>query len=373
MKGKHIRLLVWKEFLQLRRDPLLLRALMLMPVIQLIMFGYVVAADVNSLKTAVIDLDRTPVSRQVAASFTASDYFAVVAHPATEADLRPLMDSGRVQVAIVLTEGTQARLERGETAPIGVVVDGSDAQVASVAAGYAARIIALFNTDRLAASGLSVAAPGIDARVRVAYNPSLASVNTMIPGLIAAILLISIAVIMSQAVVRERERGTLEQMFVTPITPEEYLVGKVIPYALLAAVQALVVAVVGTLLFRVPFNGSMGVVVLGLGLFMFTAIGMGLLISLVSHTRQQAQQTVMFILIPTMLLSGFIFPVSSMPEWLQPVAAVIPLTWALEVLRGSFVKGAGFEALAVPMLALVGFGVVIFGAAVVATRRRLAE
>ena len=373
MNARRVRLLIWKEFLQLRRDPLLLRALMLMPIVQLVLFGYVVAADVRNLSTAVLDLDRTPVSRRIEASFAASGYFTITSHPASETELRPLMDAGRVKVSVVIPEGTQAALDRGETAGLGVIVDGSDSSVASVAAGYAAQIVAQFNTDRLAASGLTVSPPGIDARVRVVFNPSLDAVNTMIPGLIAAILMISISVIMSQAVVRERERGTLEQMFVTPITPGEYLLGKAVPYALLACVQASVVAAVGALWFKVPFNGSVPVVVVGLALFLLTCIGLGLLVSLVSHTRHQAQQTVMLMMIPMMILSGFIFPVESMPAGLQPVAYAIPLTWALRILRGAFVKGSGFEALAVPLLVLAGFGVVIFGAAVWATHRRLAE
>jgi len=373
MNVRHIRLLIWKEVLQLRRDPLLLRALIAMPIIQLVLFGYVVAADVRNLATAVIDLDRTPISRQVTDSFEASGYFTIVARPASEAELRPLMDSGQVWVAIVVEEGTSARLDRGETAPLGVVVDGSDAQVASAASGYAAQIVARLNNGRLAASGLAASAPGVDARVRVLYNPTLAGVNTMIPGLIAAILMISMSVIMSQAVVRERESGTLEQMFVTPITPEEYLVGKVVPYAVFATAQAGVVALLGAWWFGVPFNGSPLIALTGLALFLLTCIGQGLLVSLVSHTRHQAQQTVMFIMIPTITLSGFIFPIESMPDAVQPLASFLPLTWALRVLRGVFVQGAGWEAVGVPLLVLAGFAAAIFGASVVATHRRLAE
>ncbi len=370
---RRIGLLIWKEFLQLRRDPLLLRVILLMPVAQLVLFGYVVAADLGNLSTAVVDRDRTAISRRVEASFASSGYFVVTQHPASETDLQPLMDTGRIRVALVIPEGTQAALDRGETAPLGVIVDGSDAQVASVASGYAARITALLNADLLSASGVTASPPGVDARVRVMFNPSLAAVNTMIPGLIGAILMLSISVVMSQAVVRERERGTLEQVFVTPITPAEYLIGKVVPYALLAGVQATIVAVAGVLWFQVPFNGSLAVVIVGLALFMLTCIGQGLLVSLVSHTRHQAQQTVMLVMIPTMILSGFIFPIESMPEWLQPVSKVLPLTWALDVLRGAFVKGSGFGALAVPLLVLAGFAVVIFGISIWATRRRLAE
>ena len=241
MSLHRIRLLMWKEFLQLRRDPLLIRLLFLMPILQLILFGYVVAADVKNLSTAVVDLDRTSTSRALEASFGASDYFVVTQRPA-ETDLQHLMDTGQIAIAIVIPAGTQAALDRGEAAPIGVVVDGSDSQVASVGSGYAAQIVARFNADRLAAQGVDLAAPGIDARVRVMFNPTLASVNTMIPGLVAAILMLSIMAVMGQAVVKERERGTLEQMFVTPIKPVEYLTGKVTPYALLAVLQLTVVA-----------------------------------------------------------------------------------------------------------------------------------
>jgi len=373
MSLKRIRLLIWKEFIQLRRDPLLIRLLLLMPVLQLILFGYVVAVDVRNLATAVVDLDQTSTSRKLESAFSGSGYFTITQHVAGENDLRPLLDSGTVKVALVIPEGTQDRLARGETAPIGIIVDGSDSQISAVGSGYASQIVAQFNTDRIAEQGISLAAPGVDARIRVMFDPTLDPINTMIPGLIAAIMMISLMAIMSQAVVKERESGTLEQMFVTPIKATEYLIGKLTPYAALATAQMLLVAAGGLLWFRVPFNGDPWVVLVGLFLFMFTCLGLGLLVSLVSRTRHQAQQAVMFIMIPTMVLSGFIFPIQSMPALIQPLTQVIPLTFALEVLRGAFVKGSGFSALAVPMLVLAGFAVVIFGAAIVATRRRIAE
>ncbi len=373
MNLKHIRLLIWKEFVQLRRDPMLMRMLFMMPIVQLILFGYVVAVDVRNLATAVVDLDRTSTSRSLESAFAASGYFKVVSHPESEAELRPLLDRGEVKVALVIPEGTQTRLDRGETAGVGIVVDGSDSQISSVGSGYASQIVAEFNADRRKQLGMDITAPGIDARVRVMFNPTLDPLNTMVPGLVAAILMLSLMAIMSQAVVRERESGTLEQMFVTPIRPTEYLIGKVTPYALLATAQMTIVALVGLFWFRVPFYGDIAVVMVGLALFMLTSIGMGLLVSLVSRTRHQAQQAVMFIMIPTMVLSGFIFPIESMPATIQPITYAIPLRYALTVLRGAFVKGSSFEALAEPLWAMAGFAVVIFGAAVIATRRRLAE
>lgn len=373
MSLHRIRLIIWKEFLQLRRDPLLLRLIFIMPIVQLIFFGYVVSADVRNLSTAVVDLDRSAISRELIASFASSSYFTVEAYPTSETELEPLMDRGDVRVAIVIPEGTEAHVEKGEIAPLGIVVDGSDSRTAAVSSGYAAQIVARLNADRITEQGLAVEGPGIDSRVRVLFNPSLRTVNTMIPGLVAAILMLSVMAIMSQAVVRERESGTLEQMFVTPITRGEYLIGKVTPYVLLAVLQISLVALVGIFWFRVPFRGTFAEVAVGLGLFMLTVIGLGLLVSLVSHTRQQAQQTVMFIMLPMMLLSGFIFPIESMPTALVPVTYALPLTWAVLLLRGAFVKGVGFSALLPDLLILALFAVVIFGIAVMATRRRLSE
>ncbi len=366
MNVRRIRLLIWKEFKQLRRDPMFARIILAMPIMQLIMFGYVIGADVTHLPTAVVDLDRTAISREIGASFEASDYFTIVARPDSEDALQPLMDRNDVAIAIVIPSGTAAALQRGDVAGIGVVVDGADTQTASTGTGYAARVIAGFNS-------LPDAGPGVDARVRVVYNQSMRTVNTMVPGLVATIMMISVLAIMSQAVVKEREAGILEQLFVTPITPGEYLVGKIVPYTLIAIVQATVVAVLGTLWFRVPFEGSLAVLVTGLGLFLLTNVGIGLFVSLVSRTRQQAQQAMMFIMLPSMLLSGFIFPIESMPEALRPWTNLIPMTHILEVVRGVFVKGAGFGALSVPLLALGLFALVVFGAAAAMTRRRLAE
>ncbi|PFG16022.1 ABC-2 type transport system permease protein [Propionicimonas paludicola] len=373
MSGKRIRLLIWKEFLQLRRDPMLIRLLMLMPVLQLILFGYVVAVDIRNLSTAVVDLDHSATSQKLEAAFTGSGYFRIVSHPASENELRPLLDRGTVTVAIVIPEGTEDRLITGQTAPVGIVVDGSDSQISAVGSGYASQIIAGFNAELRDAAGVSLSPPGVDARIRVMFNPTMDPVNTMIPGLIAVIMMISLMAILSQAVVKERESGTLEQMFVTPIKAEEYLIGKVTPYAVLATAQMLVVAVVGMLWFRVPFSGNVWVVLTGLALFMLTNIGMGLFVSLVSRTRQQAQQAMAFLMIPTMILSGFIFPIESMPDLIQPFTKLIPMTWALIVLRNSFVKGSDFAALTVPLVVLAGFAVVIFTAAVVATRRRISD
>jgi ABC-2 type transport system permease protein len=373
MNAKRVRLLMWKEFLQLRRDPLLLRLLLLLPVLQLVMMGYVVGADVKNLSTAVVDLDRTVTSRRLADSFASSGYFDITRRPAKESDLRPLLDRGDVKVALVIPEGTESRVSAGGTAPVGIIVDGSDSRTASMGSGYASQLISAFNAKRLAEQGLTISGPGLDARIRVEYNPSLRAVNSMIPGLIATILVLSMASIMSQAVVRERERGTLEQMFVTPISRGEYLVGKLAPYVLIGVVQMSSVALIGRMWFRVPFHGQVWVVVLGLFLFMLTTVALGLFISLVSHTRQQAQQTVMFIMLPFFVLSGFIFPVASMPPVFQAISYIIPLRYAIEILRGTFIEGAGVRELIWQLVALAVFSVVLLGSAVFSFHKRLSD
>ena len=373
MNPRRVRLLVWKEFLQLRRDTLMLRILILMPIIQLILFGYIVAADISKLATAIVDLDRSTTSRHLIGSFQSSTYFDVNAFPARESELRQLLDDGDEVVAIVIPEGTSAALRRGERAPIGIIVDGSNSQISQVAGGYATQVVTAFNATLAAQSGLAAAPPGIDASIRVQFNPTMEPITVMVPALMAAILMISLMVIMSSAVVRERESGTLEQMFVTPIRPSEYIIGKVLPYALLACLQMLLVGAGGLFWFRVPFTGNVAVVVIGLILFMLVCIALGLFISLLSHTRAQAQQTTAFVMIPTMVLSGFVFPVESMPEAFQWISNVIPLTHELSILRAGWVKGTSFAALAAPFWFLTGFAVVLFSGAVVATRRRLAE
>jgi ABC-2 type transport system permease protein len=372
MSGKRIRLLIWKEFTQFRRDPLLLRLVIVMPLLQLIMFGYVVGADVRNIPTAIVDGDKTPISRQVAAAFTSSGYFVLTESPADEQAIQPLLDQSRIQAAVLLPPGLEADLMAGRQVPVEVVVDGSDSKTASVASGYAAQIVGNFNRKRINALGVT-GAPGIDARVRVLFNPSLRAVNAMIPGLVAMIMMLSMSTVMSQAVVKERERGTLEQMFVTPITRGEYLIGKITPYILISLVQVGVIMVAGRYWFDVPFSGSVLVIGAGLLLFLFTALGQGLFISTVSRTRQQAQQGTMFILIPTMVLSGFIFPIESMPPAVVPLTYLVPLRYVLVVLRSNWMKSSGFEALWPQLAAMAVFAVVVFFGALARFRKRLAD
>lgn len=371
MSFARIRLLIWKEVLQLSRDRLLIPIIFVMPILQLIMFGYVVGSDVRNLPTAIVDYDRSEASRSLSSALGSAGYFVIGEHPSDERGLRPLMDTGEVQVALIIPEGFSASLDRGDQVPVEIVVDGSDSKTASVASGYAAQTVSEWSRRRLRAQGVDLAGPGVDARVRVLFNPTLRAVNAMVPGLVAFILMLVIASVMSQAVVRERERGTLEQMFVTPITRGEYLIGKIVPYVVIASIEVAIITTIGRYWFNVPFNGSIWVVALGVFLFLFTAIGQGLIISMLSHTRQQAQQATMFILIPTVVLSGFIFPIESMPAEVVPLTYLIPLRYILVVLRSEFMKGAGLEALWPQMVAMAAFSALVFGIGIARFSKRL--
>lgn len=371
---RRVRLVMWKEFLELSRDRFLLPIVLVMPLIQLIMFGYIVGADVRDLPTAIIDHDRTPSSQRVVTGFENSGYFRIVARPAAESSLRGLMDGNDVQVAVVIPEGFGERVLKRAPAPVEVVVDGSESKTSQLAQGYAQRILQDASAELYAPPpGLRLRVPALDVRVRVLFNPALRQVDTMVPGLIAFILLLSTTMLMSMAVVKERERGTLEQLFVTPIGRAEYLIGKMVPYALVASVQIAVIFLAGTLWFGVPFKGSFWVVGAGAVLFLFTSLGQGLLISTVSRTRYQAQMAVMFVVLPSFLLSGFMFPLESMPRPVYLVTYAIPLRYFLVVLRSSFMKGAGFAALAPQLLAMAGFSVAIFGAALLRFHKKLGD
>lgn len=373
MSWSRIKLLIWKEFRQLRRDKMLLPLVFLQPILQLVMFGYVVGSDVTNIKTAVVDQDHTTISRNVETAFSNVGYFTIIAHPDSEAEMRPLMDSEQIQMAIIIPPGFGDALERRENAPVQLIVDGADSKTASVASGYALQVLADYSQSRAEATGLVPDGAGIDARVRVLFNPTLRSVNAMVPGLVAFILMLSSMGLMSQAVVRERERGTLEQMFVTPITRGEYLWGKLTPYILLSTIQIVFVMAIGIYWFQVPFHGSLIVIGAGMLLFMFSTLGTGLLISTVSRTRHQALQMTMFYMIPTIVLSGFIFPVESMPAPVVPITYLIPLRYALVILRSNFMKGSGFEALWPEFAAMAVFSIAIFAFALSRFQKRLAD
>lgn len=375
MSWNRIRLLIWKELQQLRRDKAMLPILLVMPVVQLVMFGYVVGSDIGNLQLAVLDNDHTIESQRVVDAFTSSSYFKLVARPTNDKQVKDALDGGKAAIALEIPKGLGDAIHERRSAQIGVVVDGSDSRVSGVAKGYASSIISNLNAEFYAPRGPSgSASPAtVDAQVRVLYNPTMRAVNTMVPALLALILLMSTQNLMSMAIVKERERGTLEQLFVTPIGRTEYLLGKLLPYIGVAFVQVTVTFIVGVLWFRVPFNGSLLVLGGGLMLFMLAALGLGMIVSLLSRTRQQAQQTSMLLQMPQMMLSGFMFPIDAFPQWLHTVTYLIPLKYILVIVRSNFLKGSDFAALWPQFVGLGAFSAAIFLFGLTRFHKRLAD
>lgn len=351
--------LVKKEFIQIRRDRRLLPILLILPVMQLIILGYAVSSDIKNLATAVCDLDRSPSSRAFTDRFATSGYFDIRHRLDDERQIKDLMDAGRVRVGIVIPPRFATKLARQETATVQLLLDGSDSNTANVAQGYVTQIVNA-EAGRIILERLgpkSLLPVGVDATVRVWYNPDLKSVNFMVPGVIALIVTIVTMTMTATAIVKEKERGTIEQLIVSPIHPYQLMLGKAIPFVIIGYADILIVVLAGLFWFRVPIAGSFSLLLILSGLFIMTTLGLGLLISTVSQTQQQAMMLGFFLNPPLMLLSGFIFPIASMPEPVQYLTYLIPLRYFLVIIRGIFLKGIGLDILWPQAVTLLFFGV----------------
>lgn len=356
-----------KEILHIIRDPRTLAVMFLIPVVQLLLLGYAATTDVKHLKTAVWDQDRTARSRELMEAYRASGYFDITLYVDNEEELAYAVDNGDVRAGLIIPVGYERALARGEKVKVGFVIDGSDPSVANTALAAAqgvgqAQSVAIIQQ---ALGGRLEAAPGIEVHPRVWYNPSMESSNFMVPGLIGMILSLLTMLLTAMSIVREREQGTIEQLIVTPIRPLELIVGKVAPYVLIAFWDLLEILFIGVWWFHVPVHGSVPLL-LGLSsIFLATSLGLGILISTVSKTQQEAMLLTFFILLPSIFLSGYFFPVDAMPPFLQQVSKIIPLTYILVIVRSIVLKGVGLNVLAgeVAALAVFGVGVMVLAAA----------
>lgn len=370
--------IIKKEFLQLRRDRGLLPMLIVLPLVQLLLFGYVVSTDVKHLSMVVVDYDKTTQSRTLVRSFSNAGYFDVNYYAQNEAQVRGLLDNGSAIIALTVPHGYAADTVSGRTATVQVIVDGTDTNASSVARNYASLIVGrasnnLAQTRLKTLSNLGARAPTIDPRVRVLFNPDMKSVNFLIPGLIAFIMTISTVALTSEAIVRERDQGTLEQLIVTPVRRSELILGKLIPYTLVVLVQITIIFTVGVLWFGVPFRGNIAFLYGTSLLFLITNLGQGLFISTISKTRQQAILTTMFTIFPAMLISGFVFPVENMPRIIQIISYAVPLKYFLIIVRAIFLKGAGPATLWPQILALAIFAFAIFGLSVTRFQKKFSD
>lgn len=362
---KRLFYLIKKEFIQLRRDKRLLPLLILMPLIQLVLFGYVFSTDVNNISTGVNDMAKTAESRALVSAIKSAGYFQMNEDAAGRVDLEKLIEKGAIRVGIVIPKDYSTKIARGGTAVIEALVDGSDPNTGGTAVSYLARIVAAQNikikTQALGGRGIPVT---LDSRIRVLYNPEQRSSNYMIPGLIGMLLMLVTTLLTSAAVVRERERGTMEHLIVMPVKKWEIIMGKILPFIVFGFFDVILITLVGTLWFGVPFRGSLLLLFFMAGLFIFTTLGLGLFVSTTAKTQQQAMLTAYFVFLPTMILSGLIFPIESMPKFIQGLTFLVPLRYFLVVVRAIFLKGSGFFDLWYDFLLLTIYGTTIFGLSV---------
>ncbi len=368
-----VRALIRKEFTHILRDPRSLVIMFIVPLVQLVLLGFAATTDIEHLRTAVMDSDKSKQSRELIAVYSASNYFNIIEYVDREEEIRFLIDRGDVRAGLIIPAGYGRDITAGEQTEIAFFIDGSDPQVAntvfaasqSVGQAQSFKIVEErlgINTDRLKA---------IEVRPRVWYNPNMESSHFIIPGLMVIILYLFTALFTASSIVREREMGTIEQLIVTPIRPIELIVAKVLPYTIISFLDVLEILTIGVILFKVPINGSIPLLLALSALFLVTALGVGIFISSVAKTQQEALLMTMGTMLPTIFLSGFFFPLEAMPAWLRAVSYAIPARYALEIMRGIILKGVGLEILIEQVIAVIIFGVVIMVLAALRFRRRL--
>ncbi|HEX5475701.1 MAG TPA: ABC transporter permease [Vicinamibacterales bacterium] len=379
---QRLRCLVWKEFLELRQNPRLFALVIIAPIIQLILLGYAATTDVRDVPIVVADGDRSVASRDLIAAFDASRNFRVVDTVATVAGIDDDLQRGTAWLALDIPPGYGDALAQGLPTTVQLVADGSDSNSTTVALGYATTLMGSYaaeiatggppglKTRPAAIARLQTALP--EARIRVWFNPQLESRYFMIPGVLALLLLLVTANLAAMGIVREKELGTLEQLNVTPLRRWELIVGKLLPYGLIAMIDVLLVTAVATLWFEVPLRGSFMLLIALSLVYLICTLALGLFISTISDTQQQSMMTAtFFFLTPMIYLSGFIFPIENMPRVIQPLTYLIPLRYFLVIVRGIFLKGIGLALLWPQAAALAAWGTVMLALAVARSRKRI--
>lgn len=385
MRWHRIREIIRKEFRQVLREPRMRIILFVPPLVQTILFGFAVNLDVENGWLGWMDLDRTPSSRELRAAFEGSRRFVVVAEAESEARVRELLDRGEAQAVVRVPAGFARDIQRGQTAAVQILVDGTNSNTASILAGYAAQIISgysarvmvqqqqarLVGRSMTAGGPVRLTLPGIEPRSRVWFNPELRSRNYFVPGVIVNIITLVTLMLTAMAIVREKEIGTMEQLMVTPIRPLELMVGKTLPFALAGLLDVILITVAALVVFNIPFRGS---VLLLLGctcIFLLTTVGAGLFLSTISRTQQQAVMAAFFFFMPAFMLSGFNFPIRNMPPLVQYLSYLDPLRYFIEIVRGIFLKGVGADVLWPQMVTLLGYGLAVLTFSALRFHKRL--
>jgi ABC-2 type transport system permease protein len=366
---ERIKQMVIKEFIQILRDNRMKAIVFVVPVLQTLVFGFAVTTDVNNIPTAVVDLDNSFESRELVGRFTSSGYFSIVASPTTPGAVQNLLDRAVVSVALQINRGFSADLKRRVPVAIQVIADGTDSNTTTVAVDYATRIIKRFSQDITPPDARSLSR--IDVRQRAWYNPELKSKNYNVPGVIAMVIMLTSLLLTSMAVVREREMGTMEQLMVSPLRPVELILGKTVPFALIAFFDMIFITILGVAIFNIPINGPLWLLPLSTAIYLLSVLGIGLSVSTVSKTQQQALMATFLFYMPAILLSGFIFPIENMPVIFQYLTYANPLRYFLVIIRGIFLKGNGFGILWPQLLALFMLGAAVFTLSALRFKKRL--
>ena len=372
MSWLRIREMVRKEFIQLFRDKRSRPILILTPLIQLLVFGYVVNYDIKDIRVALIDQAQTRESRLLTDAFTAGRIFRITNRPADSRGMEELFLAGKADLGIRIPPDFSSRIRRGETAAVQILADGSMSNMASVRISYAVMVLDRLNLELVRELyGRDLRYGKIDARIRTWYNPNLDSQNFFVPGIVAFVIMLISLLLTSIAIIKERENGTMEQLIVTPLKPIELIIGKTIPYTIIAIGQMVLVMLFALNWFDVPLAGSVLDLFLATCLFLLSTLGIGLFISTVSKTQQQAMMTTFFFILPFFMLSGFVFPIANMPEVVQWLTYLNPLRYFLVIIRGIFLKGVGLHILWPQYVALAVLGIMVFTGAVGRFRKRL--
>jgi ABC-2 type transport system permease protein len=372
-----------KELIQVLREPRMRILLFVPPMVQLVVFGFAVNLDVDHARIAWMDMDRTPASRDLRERFEGSGRFDVVALPRNEAEVHQTLDRGTAQAVVRVLPNFERDIKRGVPTQVQVLVDGTNSNTAELVSSYAQEIVADYaagasaqrqNARIMAVSpgaAPNLSMPELDLRARVWFNPDLYSRNYFVPGVIANIIMVVTLMLTALAIVREKEIGAMEQLMVTPMRPIELMLGKTLPFAIVGLIDVGLVTAIALLLFHIPFRGSPALLVVCSVLYLMTTLGAGLLLSTISATQQQAMMANFFFSTPAFMLSGFAFPIRNMPIAVQYLTYLNPLRYFIEIVRGLFLKGVGFDVLWPQMAALAAFGVGVLGLAVVRFRKTL--
>jgi len=368
---------IQKEFLQFKRDPKMFAMILVAPIIQLIFLGYAANFDVNVVHTAVYDMDKSEASRKYIESFESTGYFSFDYYVDNYEQLTNHIDNAKVIMGLVIPRGFEEKINRRETVQVQAIFDGSDGNTASIAAGYLQGITQRYSrgiaTDIRNKLGMQVIPVGsVQSETRVWYNPELKTRNFMVPGIVALLLMIITLILTSLAIVKEKEIGTLEQLIVTPIKPIQMIIGKLIPFTLLGFAAVILVITAMNIIFGIAVKGSVTFLLISSFVFILSTLGLGLFVSTVSKTQQQAMMLAIFlIMMPMVFLSGFAFPIENMPTVIQTITYIIPLRYFMTIIRGIILKGIGFADLWIQLAAMFGLGVLILSLSVMRFQKRV--